>query len=196
MEKLDKRRRAAGAPGVWCIRLPASPALVRRHRMQSVGGVWGDGRTVSAPVAFRRQARALAGAFLGQGEGGGTSVTAALFLAGAVLAAVVSLLEFVLGDHWLLYLLTTALLLLPPFFGTDTELAPVLLLALFQLAFWGLRMAETDRKRFSFGGGDRHGTASAHRLPPARGDPVSAGICRRHLRGQPLGGGGRPQPVP
>lgn len=143
MEKLDKRRRAAGAPGVWCIRLPASPALVRRHRMQSVGGVWGDGRTVSAPVAFRRQARALAGAFLGQGEGGGTSVTAALFLAGAVLAAVVSLLEFVLGDHWLLYLLTTALLLLPPFFGTDTELAPVLLLALFQLAFWGLRMAGT-----------------------------------------------------
>lgn len=33
---------------------------------------------------------------------------------GCVLAAVVSLLEFVLGDHWLLYLLTTALLLLPP----------------------------------------------------------------------------------
>lgn len=126
----------------------------------------------------------------------GSGAALLLFLAGAVLAAVVSLLEFVLGDHWLLYLLTTALLLLPPFFGTDTELAPVLLLALFQLAFWGLRMAETDRKRFSFGGGDRHGTASAHRLPPARGDPVSAGICRRHLRGQPLGGGGRPQPVP
>lgn len=78
------------------------------------------------PETIGGQARALAGAFLGQGEGGGTSVTAALFLAGAVLAAVVSLLEFVLGDHWLLYLLTTALLLLPPpFFGTDTELISV-----------------------------------------------------------------------
>ncbi len=195
MEKLDKRRRAAGAPGVWCIRLPASPALVRRHRMQSMGGVWGTGVLCLLLwlSAGRGKGCVLAlSALLLLGSG----AALLLFLAGAVLAAVVSLLEFVLGDHWLLYLLTTALLLLPPFFGTDTELAPVLLLALFQLAFWGLRMAETDRKRFSFGGGDRHGTASAHRLPPARGDPVSAGICRRHLRGQPLGGGGRPQPVP
>ena len=35
------------------------------------------------PETIGGQARALAGAFLGQGEGGGTSVTAALFLAGA-----------------------------------------------------------------------------------------------------------------
>lgn len=78
MEKLDKRRRAAGAPGGWCIRLPASPALVRRHRMQSVGGVWGDGRTVSAPVAFRRQGKRLCAGSVGTAPSGIRGGTASL----------------------------------------------------------------------------------------------------------------------
>ena len=94
----------------------------------------------------------LAQCFLGDGEGDGRSVTAVLLLAAALVPFGFFLLEFVLKAHWLLCVLTTGLLLLPPFFGINAGLAPVLFLTVFQVVFWGMRISEARRRKRSLSG--------------------------------------------
>ena len=62
-----------------------------------------------------------------------------VLLTAALLAFFTAMLEFLIRSHRLLYFMTTGLLLLAPFWGIRAGAGTVLLLALFQAAFWILQ---------------------------------------------------------
>ncbi len=82
---------------------------------------------------------------------------------GALLLAVffaiwVFLLEIILRNHMILYLLTSAMLLLMPAFGIHTGIAGVALIAFFQLIFWAIQicyMKKEGSRLFEINGGSR-----------------------------------------
>lgn len=64
------------------------------------------------------------------------------------------LLELVFHTHWPLYGLTTLVLLLPPFLGTDPGLLPVFLLLGFQIAFWAINGWQKGKRNHFFSEGE------------------------------------------
>lgn len=76
-------------------------------------------------------------------------VTVAAVLAAFIFPVVFLFLEFILGCHWFLYLLTSALLLLSPLFGIRTDIKTVLVLFLFQVMFWTMTMTEKRKATFA-----------------------------------------------
>ncbi len=88
---------------------------------------------------FREQIWYLIGCVLGGSKAEPIDVTETMLLTAALLAFFTAMLEFLIRSHRLLYFMTTGLLLLAPFWGIRAGAGTVLLLALFQAAFWILQ---------------------------------------------------------
>lgn len=68
---------------------------------------------------------------------------------------IIAVFEFLIKSHLLLYLLTTGLLLLSPLWGVRAGVGEILLIALFQAAFWVMEIADLVN-----GKGTSHGARS------------------------------------
>ena len=98
------------------------------------------------------QLRYLAGCVLGGSKEEPVDVTTAVLLLAAVFAFFTAMSEFLVRSHMLLYLLTTVLLLLTPLWGIRPGAEVVLLLAVFQAAFWVMQADGLAPWRLSFEG--------------------------------------------
>lgn len=74
-------------------------------------------------------------------------VTETMLLLAAILAVLLFVMECLIKSHAALYVFTTVLLLSAPFFGIRTNMGIVLLLFLFQMAFWGIQIAGKHKNR-------------------------------------------------
>lgn len=101
---------------------------------------------------FREQIRYIAGCILGGSKTEPMDVTETVLLTAALLGFFVAMLEFLIRSHRLLYFMTTGLLLLAPLWGIRAGVGAVLLLALFQAAFWILQTDGGAAWRTSFEG--------------------------------------------
>ncbi len=75
------------------------------------------------------------------------TVTGLMILAAMLLSYVVFLIEFIIGNHVVLYVLTTLLLVVTPLLGTYPAVETILFIVLFQAAFWVLRLSGAGRSR-------------------------------------------------
>lgn len=101
---------------------------------------------------FREQIRYIAGCIQGGSKAEPIDVTETVLLLAAMLAFFTAMLEFLVRSHRLLYFMTTGLLLLAPLWGIREGVGAVLLLALFQAAFWILQTDGGPAWRASFEG--------------------------------------------
>lgn len=76
-----------------------------------------------------------------QGDAEEMRLTQLALVFAILLSILLFLLECLVKSHSLVYLLTTALLILSPLIGIHAEIETVFLLIVFQLAFWALRVA-------------------------------------------------------
>ena len=78
------------------------------------------------------------------------SVTLFALLFGVVLSFVLFAAEYLIKNHTLLYILTTALLLISPLLGIRASVETVFLLIIFQAAFWALQTAARRGQKAPF----------------------------------------------
>ena len=99
------------------------------------------------PDMLREQILHVLNVFVQEAELGSIQITQlALFLA-ILLPFFILILEFLLKNHGILYLLTTVLLFLPAFFGIQMKVEIIFLLVLFQLAFWAVHLTVGQSKK-------------------------------------------------
>lgn len=103
---------------------------------------------------FRKQIRYIM-IHMSGGDVEETAVTETALLLAGFLSFFIAMAEFLVHSHVLLYLLTTGLLLLSPFWGVRPGVETVVMLAVFQIAFWAMQTAEQMPWRPSFEGMDR-----------------------------------------
>ena len=104
---------------------------------------------------FREQIRYIMGCILGGSKLEPVDVTETVLLMTALIAFFAAMSEFMIRSHRLLYFMTTGLLLLAPLWGVRAGVGAVLLLALFQAAFWILQTDGAAAWRVSFDGTDK-----------------------------------------
>ena len=80
------------------------------------------------------------------------SVTETAVLLTVAVSFVMAVFEFLMKSHFVLYLLTTGLLLLSPLLGVRAGVGEILLIALFQAAFWAMEIADLVHGRGGFSG--------------------------------------------
>lgn len=102
---------------------------------------------------FGEQIRYIAGCVRGGLKLEPMDVTEAVLLLSAFVVFFAALSEFVVKSHTFLYFLTTLLLLLAPMWGIRPGAGAVLLLALFQAAFWVMQAEGAAGWQLTFEGG-------------------------------------------
>ncbi|MCI8371232.1 MAG: hypothetical protein HFI75_02340 [Lachnospiraceae bacterium] len=108
------------------------------------------------PVLFLEQMGQLAKSITKEAGSVTTSVSELVLLLSVLLSFIVFIFEFIIHNHILLYMLTTELLLLPPLTGIQTHMGVIVLLVLFQLAFWTVHTMGTERGRLQLSGIKKH----------------------------------------
>lgn len=104
------------------------------------------------PDMLREQSVHVLNVFVQEAELGSIQVTQLALLLAILLPFLIFILEFLLKNHEILYLLTTVLLFLPAFFGIQMKVEIIFLLVLFQLAFWTVHLtAGRSRKKRASG---------------------------------------------
>lgn len=104
---------------------------------------------------LREQLRYIAGCLTGGSKAESMEVTETVLVMTALFTFFLAMSEFLIRSHRILYLLTTGFLLLSPFWGIRAGAGAVLLLALFQTAFWILQTDGLHSWRLSFDGVER-----------------------------------------
>ena len=99
------------------------------------------------PDMLREQIVHVLNVFVQEAELGSIQVTQLVLLLAILLPFLIFILEFLLKNHGILYLLTTVLLFLPAFFGIQLKVEIIFLLVLFQLAFWTVHLTAGRSKK-------------------------------------------------
>ena len=89
----------------------------------------------------------IVSSFLGESKLESMQVTETALLLAAILSVLLFVLECLMKNHAVLYVFTTMLLLIAPFLGIHANMEAVFLLILFQLAFWGVQTAGSQRNK-------------------------------------------------
>lgn len=118
-------RALAGICGCWIL----AAVLLNRVLAEQAGQIWEE--------------------LSGSGNPETADVTAVMLLGASALVCLLFLAEFAVRAHWAAYLLTTFLLLAAPLAGVEVSLGAAVLLALFQVFFWGTARP-WKRKHFLF----------------------------------------------
>lgn len=106
-------------------------------------------------------------------------ITETALLLAAILSVLLFVLECLIKSHAVLYVFTTMLLLIAPFFGIRANVETVFLLLLFQLAFWGIQTAGSGRKKKLIAG-------SRNRLAGKSGFVISIAVVLTFSAALPL----------
>lgn len=101
---------------------------------------------------FREQAAHIVECITDGGDTEPMSVMETAILLTVVVSFIMAVSELLIKSHLVLYLLTTGLLLLSPLWGVRAGVGEILLVALFQAAFWAMKIAELVHKRGVFRG--------------------------------------------
>lgn len=96
---------------------------------------------------FREQAAHIVECITDGGDTEPMSVMETAILLTVVVSFIMAVSELLIKSHLVLYLLTTGLLLLSPLWGVRAGVGEILLVALFQAAFWAMKIAELVHKR-------------------------------------------------
>lgn len=97
------------------------------------------------PDQFFQIVRSIAG----RNSEGVMPVTSAMMIVGIVISLLFFVMEIMLKCHFILYLVTTILLLGAPFLGVNTQITDVILLGVFQIAFWSMQLRGRKKGRMS-----------------------------------------------
>ncbi len=108
-----------------------------RRVLAGLGGVW-----AAAAVLLNRLLAAQAGQIWeelsGRGNPETADVTAVMIFVASALVFLLFTAEFAVRVHWIAYLFTSILLLTAPLAGVQVSLGAAVLMALFQIFFWGM----------------------------------------------------------
>ncbi len=95
---------------------------------------------------IKEQGTVLLRRLSGGAAGETADITVLALILGVILTLLFFMLELVIRNHWILYILTTVLLILTPLLGVRLTVFDLALLFLFQFSFWGFfRKESRDR---------------------------------------------------
>lgn len=101
---------------------------------------------------FREQAAHIMECITDGGDTEPMQVMETTILLTVAVSFIMAVFEFLIKSHLVLYLLTTGLLLLSPLWGVRAGVWEILLVAIFQAAFWVMEIADLVHKRGAFHG--------------------------------------------